>query len=372
MLRVMIDATPLLLRSTGVKTYTYEWIRALRARGNNGQVSLFPFLGFPSGYDHERSPLGFVPTALRLAALQFGNLPGNRAWNLLGRNTDVFHCSNLCRNPPDNTLLTATLHDMTCWLMPELHAAGNRKADANYENRVLRRANGLIAVSENTRRDAIDILKLPEDRIVAIHPGIAPRFFDVAQSAITRVKADLKLEKPYVLSVGTIEPRKNTKRLLAAWKSLPGSLTNAFDLVFAGPIGWDSDDVAAELRAGRQGIRYLGYVAESDLPGLNAGASALAYPSLYEGFGFPVAQAMASGVPVVTSNLSSMPEVAGDAAEYADPKSVESIAAALQKVLESESLRRELGDRGRRRADNFRWEVTAEKTWHFWERLLGG
>src|SRR5215472_11909104 len=136
MLRVIIDATPLLLRSSGVKTYTYEWIKALRA-GTNGYVSLFPFFDVPPGYDHERSPLGFVPTALRLAALQFGNLPGNRAWNLLGRNTDVFHCSNLCRNPPDNTLLTATLHDMTCWLMPELHAAGNRKADANYENRVL-------------------------------------------------------------------------------------------------------------------------------------------------------------------------------------------------------------------------------------------
>ena len=96
----------------------------------------------------------------------------------------------------------------------------------------------------------------------------------------------------------------------------------------------------------------------------------LAYPSLYEGFGFPVAQAMASGVAVMTSNLSSLPEVAGDAAEYADPLSVESIRQALEKLLESADLRRELGERGRKKAENYRWELNAKKTWNFWKRLV--
>jgi alpha-1,3-rhamnosyl/mannosyltransferase len=365
----MIDATALLLRSAGVKTYTYEWVHALCRYPAAGVVRLFPFIDLPADYHHERSPLPYFATALRIAALHFGNIPHNPAWNLLGRNIDIFHCSNQCHNPPENTLLTATVHDLTCWLTPDFHSAANVKADAHYAERVLKRAHGLIAVSENSRRDAIRLLGIKEDRIVAIHPGIPPRFFDVTEAEVERVRTKLQFERPYVLSVGTIEPRKNTDRLLAAWQSLPGDLRDQFTLVFAGPLGWASDATIAALREGLNGVRYLGYVDEADLAGLTAGAAVLAYPSLYEGFGFPVAQAMASGVPVMTSNVSSLPEVAGDAAEYADPRSVESIRSALRKLLESPELRRELGLRGRRRAEDFRWDVCAARTWEFWNRL---
>jgi alpha-1,3-rhamnosyl/mannosyltransferase len=373
MMRVMIDATSLLLRSAGVKTYTYELIKALRHAHGTAEVRLFPFLDLPSGYDHERSPLPHWSTLLRIAALHFGNIPNNSVWNLLGRNTDVFHCSNQCKNPPLNTLLTATVHDMTCWLTPEFHSAANVQADAWYAEHVLKRAHALIAVSENSRRDAIEVLGIPEERIVAIHPGVASHFFDVPEEEIARVRTRLQLMRPYVLSVGTIEPRKNTDRLLTAWSALPNDLRQEFDLVFAGPIGWASDATKAALHQERSqtfgGVRYLGYVAEADLAGLTAGAAALAYPSLYEGFGFPVAQAMASGVAVVTSKVSSLPEVAGDGAEYADPRNVESIRYALEKVLKSAELRREMGLRGRRRAENYRWELSARKTWALWEEL---
>ncbi len=371
--RVIIDATSLLLRSAGVKTYTYELIRALRQEHSAEEVRLFPFLDLPADYDHERSPLPFLPTALRIAALHFGNIPVNAVWNLLGRSTDVFHCSNQCKNPPNNTKLTATVHDMTCWLTPQFHSAANIRADAHHARRVLKRAHGLIAVSENSRRDAIQVLGIPEDRIVAIHPGVAAHFFDVPADEIARVRAGLQLPRPYVLSLGTIEPRKNTDRLLAAWSGMRKDLREEYDLVFAGPIGWASEETQAALHEDRTvgpgRVRYLGYVAESDLGGLMAGAASLAYPSLYEGFGFPVAQAMASGVAVVTSNVSSLPEVAGDAAEYADPNDVESIRGALERVMESSDLRRELGCRGKMRAANFRWEVSARKTWEFWSSL---
>src|SRR5579863_9212591 len=120
--RVMIDATSLLLRSAGVKTYTYELIKALRQGHRAEEVRLFPFLDLPADYDHECSPLPFLPTAMRIAALHFGNIPVNPVWNLLGRSTDIFHCSNQCKNPPTNTKLTATVHDMTCWLTPQFHS----------------------------------------------------------------------------------------------------------------------------------------------------------------------------------------------------------------------------------------------------------
>ncbi len=365
----MIDATSLLLRSAGVKTYTYEWIKALRQDPGAGDVRLFPFLSLPADYHHERSPLPYLSTAVRVAALHFANIPHNPAWKLMSRNIDIFHCSNQCRNPPVNTILTATIHDMTCWLTPEFHSAANVRADANFSEKVLKRAHGLIAVSENSRRDAIQVLGIREDRIVVIHPGVASHFFDVPAPEIDRVRTKLRLTRPYVLSLGTVEPRKNTDRLLTAWVALRQDLREHFDLVFAGPIGWASDATMAALNQSRDGVRYLGYVDELDLAGLTAGAAALAYPSLYEGFGFPVAQAMASGVAVVTSNVSSLPEIAGDAAEYADPRSVESIRLALGKVLESSDLRRELGQRGRKRAENFRWEVAAKRTWEFWKGL---
>src|SRR5262249_40030188 len=153
---------------------------------------------------------------------------------------DVFHCSNQCRNPPRNTRLTATIHDLTCWLMPGVHSAANVRADRTYAERVLKRADALIAVSENTRRDATAVLSIPGDRIVAIHPGIAERFFHVSPDDTTRVRQKLHLAKRYVLSLGTIEPRKNIERLLAAWSGLPKALHREFDLVFAGPMGWVS------------------------------------------------------------------------------------------------------------------------------------
>jgi glycosyltransferase involved in cell wall biosynthesis len=140
--------------------------------------------------------------------------------------------------------------------------------------------------------------------------------------------------------------------------------------VVAGPSGWKDSGTLARLRQPAAGIHYLGYVPESDLPGLTAGATILAYPSLYEGFGLPVAQAMAAGVPVITSNVSSLPEITGDAALHVDPQSAPSLSAALQKLLGSRDLQRQLRERGIRRAEMFRWEACALKSWEFFARAV--
>jgi len=177
----------------------------------------------------------------------------------------------------------------------------------------------------------------------------------------------LGLSRPYLLFVGTIEPRKNVDLLLDAYQGLPASLRDEFDLVLAGPIGWASPATLARVRA----MRYLGYVPEPDLAPLTAAAAAFAYPSLYEGFGFPVAQAMAAGVPVVTSNVSSLPEIAGDAALLVDPRSLQELRDALVRLLESPSLRAGLAARGRERAERFRWERCAAESWAFFRKLAG-
>jgi glycosyltransferase involved in cell wall biosynthesis len=177
------------------------------------------------------------------------------------------------------------------------------------------------------------------------------------------------LTKPYVLFVGTIEPRKNIDTLLDAWQQLHASTRETHELVFVGPSGWAGNATVQRLRSGIQGVRVLGYVPEADLPSLTAAATVFAYPSLYEGFGFPIAQAMAAGVPVVTSNVSSMPEVVGDAGLTVDPNSAGELARVLDQVLTSMSLQEILGNRGRELARRFTWKNSARQSAEFFTRV---
>lgn len=354
-MRVLIDATSLLLRSAGVKSYTYNWIRALRQIAAPGEIQAFPFLNGLGHFTHERSVLSPLETYPRLAMLYAVNAPGNPMLEWLASRAGVFHVSNqLRRNIPKRPRITATLHDLTCWLMPELHTAANVRADHFFAEHTLKRADGLIAVSENTRQDAIRILGIAPDKIVTIHSGVPAEYFDATP---------LRRPKPYVLFVGTIEPRKNLDTLLDAWSGM--RFRDDLDLIVAGPPGWSSEHVMARLTSGEPGVKYLGYVAEEEMPALTAGATAFVYPSLYEGFGFPVAQAMAAGVAVITSNTSCLPEIAGDGALLIDPKSVAELRAALERVLDSESLRAELSSKGRARAAHYTWEECARQSLAF-------
>jgi glycosyltransferase involved in cell wall biosynthesis len=356
-MRILVDATPLLLRSAGVKTYTYHWIQHLLEQAGNEQILTFPHVGKLTALDHERSMLGTVRTFSHLAFVMAGNGP-LLSWGM--PSADVFHASTLIRNPPRETRLTATIHDMTCRLMPELHTPANRKADESFTKNLLQRAARLIAVSENTKADAVRLAGLDPERIEVIYSGV-PEIYFGAQAR--------SRERPYVLYVGTIEPRKNVDTLLDAWESF--RFRGDFDLIIAGASGWAGEKTLARLAGKPRGgsLRYLGYVPEDELPGLTAGASAFVYPSLYEGFGFPVAQAMAAGVPVITSNTSCLPEIAGGGALLVDPRSAAEIQGAMEKLLTSPELRRELGAVGMERARReYRWSVCARKSLEFFHR----
>lgn len=360
-MRVLIDATSVLLRSAGIKSYTYHWIEHLRSAATADQILAFPYLSRFPNLDHERSILDPVSTYSRLAILYFVNTPGNPAIDWVLPKADVFHVSNQVRNPPKQMPLTATVHDLTCWILPELHTAANVRADKSFSDQVLKRARRLIAVSENTRQDAIRMLGVPPERIDTIHSGVSDDFFNAKPAPA---------EKPYVLFIGTIEPRKNVDLLLDAWALLHPDTRSAFDLVVAGATGWSSQRTLARLTSGVPGVRYLGYVHERDLPGLTAGATAFVYPSLYEGFGFPVAQAMACGVPVITSNNSCLPEIAGEGALFIDARSPAELASAIERVLGSESLRDQLGQAGRLRAQSYRWDRCARESLEFFHRAM--
>jgi alpha-1,3-rhamnosyl/mannosyltransferase len=284
---------------------------------------------------------------------------------------NVFHSCKLM-NPPRRAKLTATIHDLTCWLLPETHSPANVAADKRFAERILQRADALIAVSEATRNDAVRILKLVPEKIRVIHHGVADPFFRVTPGDSEAVRTRHGLHRPYLLFVGTIEPRKNVDLLLKAYEGLPSSIREEFDLALAGPPGWAQAETMARLRQPSPGVRYLGYVAEQDLPGLFAGATAFVYPSLYEGFGFPVAQAMAAGTPVITSAVSALPEIAGGAAILIDPRSEGELRGAMQEILTSPSERGRLIELGRENARRFSWVECARQSLRFFEEVAGG
>jgi glycosyltransferase involved in cell wall biosynthesis len=359
-LRILIDATPLLLRSAGVKNYTYYWILNLWQQARNDRILTIPEISSLGPLNHERSIAGDARTFLHLGRVFAANaapwLPLLR-WTM--PRADVFHVSNQIRFPPRNVKLTATIYDMTCRLMPELHTQANIQADESLAKNVLSRADRLIAISENSRRDVARLLGLDAERIEVIYPGVPEVYFG-AQPRPS--------DKPYLLYLGAIEPRKNVDTLLDAWSGF--RLRADFDLVIAGASGWSGEKTLARLSSRPAGVRYLGYVPEDELPGLMAGASAFIYPSLYEGFGLPVAQAMAAGVPVITSNTSCLPEVAGDGALLVDPRSAAEIQTAMEKLLTSPSLQQQLRTAGMERARReYRWEICARKSLEFFSRV---
>lgn len=220
----------------------------------------------------------------------------------------------------------------------------------------LRRARALACISEATREDLTQrfpaaIGKSHVIPLAAAVPLTAPAPVDAAHGLSDR---------PFVLAVGTLEPRKNLERLIAAWALLPEALRTSHTLALVGPRGWQDDAI---LEAAHQsGARLLGRVSDAQLQALYAGCAAFAYPSLYEGFGLPALEAMAGGAPVLTSTTSSLPEVAGDAALLVDPRDTRAIAAGLQRILSEPGLAESLRSRGRVRAAEFSWERTARET----------
>jgi glycosyltransferase involved in cell wall biosynthesis len=219
----------------------------------------------------------------------------------------------------------------------------------------LEQARAVLVISDRTRQDLLDCYPVPGlgDRVTVVPLGFAQ---EVAAGPLPQ-----GLDRGFILAVGTIEPRKNYPRLLAAYRAMRARVPDAPPLVIAGRTGWAYGDTLDRIRS-EPGVRYLGHVDEAMLAALYESAAVLAFPSLYEGFGLPLLEAMARGVPAVAGDVGAMPELAGDAAVFVDPEDVDAIASALEKVLGDSALRARLSAEGRRRAAGFTWRRSAELT----------
>jgi len=354
-------------RRAGVSQYTEQMVRRFMGTLPRSNDALTIFAG-PAA-----PPNGYVPDGVRWvpSRLPTGHAPGRILWEQIvapmvsaRAGLDVLFC-------PVNVVPLAspvpsvvTVHDLAFLAYPEAFHAAKRRYLTAMTRLSVRRARHIIAVSAHTRDDLVHHFGVRPERITVI-PNAADERYRPADSpeGITRFKAANNLPDRFVLFVGTLEPRKNLRRLIEAFALLSGDDPDV-KLVIVGASGWLTSDLAplVQTRGLSNHIIFAGYVPDDDLPRWYQAATVFCYPSLYEGFGLPVLEAMGCGTPVVTSRTSSLPKVAGDAALLVDPPDVRGLANALQSVLADDARRRAMSEAGIARSHAYSWERTATAT----------
>lgn len=269
---------------------------------------------------------------------------------------DIYWEPNYILNPFSGAALT-TVHDLSHLRHPEYHPEARLAHMNRYMDDSMERSSRVIVISDFTRSEVREVFGVDDKLISVVSPGVASDFYPRSKQEILSVLARYRLKPGYVLSVGTLEPRKNVAGLARAWLRLPRQLRKRHPLVLAGSRGWKTEETEKELSGAVANgeIIMLGYIQQKDLPVIYAGARLMAYLSFYEGFGMPVAEAMASGTAVLTSSRASMPEVAGGAACLADPDDGDAILQGLTALLENDAMRERLEGLGLQRAAHYTW-----------------
>lgn len=284
----------------------------------------------------------------------------------------LYHEPNFLPKPFDGPTVV-TVHDLSCFDHPEAHPKERVHLMQRDMPSAIERADHVIVISEASGRALQNWLNVDPARITTTYLAADSRFHPRPVEALVSVLSSLGVTPGhYVLSVGTLEPRKNLGALFAAYAGLPAALRQRYPLVVAGMNGWNIEGLMKSVKdlIGRGELRLLGYVPDELIPTLYAGAAAFGYPSRYEGFGLPALEAMASGVPVITSNRTSLPEVVGDAGIMVDPDDIDGLREGLRRLLEDRAYAEKLGGLGLARSRIFSWERCARETFSVYERVM--
>jgi len=263
-----------------------------------------------------------------------------------------------------------TVYDLVPIKFPQTHCIDSILAHKYILKHSLKHTTKIISISYSTKRDITEYFKIPEEKIEVIHLGVDEDYKPLPENEIEKIKQKYNLNYPFILYVGTLEPRKNIPTLLKAYYKLKKQGL-PYKLVITGKKGWKYRNIFElinRLNLQRE-VVFTGYVPREDLPALYNAADLFVYPSLYEGFGLPPLEAMACGTPVITSNTSSLPEVVGNAGIMVNPYDVNGLAKAMYEVLTNDGLREELRKRGLERAKMLSWKKTAEETLKVYEKV---
>lgn len=379
-MKLVLSVEPVRFPLTGIGRYTYELALRLQKSREITDLQFFAgrrFLpGLPTASDASGSGYGlkravqknfFAVEAYRLL------MPMLRARALKNHSDFLYHSPNYYL-PPFAGKSVATFHDLSPFTWTHCHAPQLVRYLQKELRKTLERADALITDSEYTRQELAEYFSWPLERIHTVPLASSEEFYPRDYETLTEpLSRHGLLPGEYSLFVGTIEPRKNIETLLDAYSRLPLQLRTRCPLILTGYHGWKNDDIHKRLEtAKREGwARYLGFVPSEDLPLLFAGARLFAFPSLYEGFGLPVLEAMSSGVPVVCSNSSSLPEVAGNAALMCDAMDVVKLTELLQRGLEDEAWRLQAINAGLVHASAFSWQRCADETLQVYQKVMG-
>ena len=265
-----------------------------------------------------------------------------------------------------------TVHDLSVFKYPETHPAARVRAFEQLFESSLGRSAHIITDTETIKQELVATFSVRPETVTAIPLGVDPRF-GPADGSTSEALGSMGLSRGgYGLCVSTVEPRKKILELLLAWERLPPEIRSRFPLVLAGGSGWKNDDLHAEIDRGVSDgwLRHLGFVDDELLPDLYAGAALFIYPSIYEGFGLPPIEAMASGVPVIVADRSCLPEVCGDAARYVDPDDLQAFSSTIEASLSDASWRAETSARGVERARQFTWDRCVGSTIDVYRKVI--
>ena len=374
-MRVCIDVSAAVHRRAGLGRYAQELTRALVAQGEHDYVVFY----HQRGQAHLDPPIDTLPqltTRLsvkpwRLWAMlaHFSGVPQDHKF----QGVDIFHATEHLLPKLRRVRTVFTLHDLIFRFDPASHLPLNRIYLNLMMPRFLRAADAVVAVSECSKRDAVRLYGTPAEKIHVIPEGVDARFKPHTSRQVEQVRAKYQLPEQFVLCVGTIEPRKNLPILFEVLASRREQGLEIWPLVIAGKPGWLYEPIFQRVtELGLQDlVHFTGFFPDDDLPALCSAATLLAMPSRYEGFGLPVLEAMACGTPVVCSNTSSLPEVAGDAALLVPPDDVRGWGEAIARVLTDDALRAQMRERGLVQAARFTWEQAARQTADLYRRVAG-
>jgi glycosyltransferase involved in cell wall biosynthesis len=376
-MRIAIDYTAAIAQGAGIGRYTRSLVSALARVDAEDRFTLYsseaatPERGFPAANN------------MRPRVFNIGNRYMTILWHrlhlplpaelLMGR-ADVLHGPDFTLPPVLNTRRVVTIHDLAFLTNPECALPSLVAYLSDVVPRAVRAADHVIAVSQRSADDLVERLAVPREKISVIYLGVDPTLGPEREEAVlAAIRAKYALADPFVLAVGTIEPRKNYERLIAAFAQALRQPDGPRMLVVAGRKGWLYDGVfEAVARHGvADSVRFLDYVPDGDLRPLYQAASVLAMPSIYEGFGIPVVEAMACGTPVVCGTGGSLPEIAGDAALLVDPEDVTGLGAALVRAVSDSDLRSSLVARGLARTRLFSWDEAARSHVRIYHQVGG-
>jgi len=364
-MKIGFDASRVSIRQkTGTENYSYNLLKELLKIDRKNDYLLYL----------REDPPDFVKSFKNVS---FKKIPLPRLWTQAGLASEVTF------NPPDILFVPAhtmplihrpglktivTIHDLGAEFLKEYHQFPQKLYLNRSTEYVAKFATHLIAVSQATKKDLISKLSVPEGRITVVYEGWdRDLFHQPSAEEVTAIRGKYRLGNDYLIFVGTIQPRKNLERLIESFAQAKIGL----DLVLAGKPGWLSESIyGAPKRFGVQDrVKFLGHVPNEDLAGLYGGAKAMVFPSLYEGFGLPVLEAMACGTVVLTSQTTSLPEVGGEAVLYVDPNKVDSITNGIEGIVINSKLRDRLLVKGIKQSQKFSWEKAAAETLQVFEKV---